>query len=290
MTEVSCIVDCKNVLGEGPVWDPKAGALYWVDIKGRKVLRHTPKSGKTEEWPMPEEACSLAVREKGGLVVALYGGFRLFDPSTGRIEKIRDVAPDNPRIRMNDGKPDRKGRFWAGSIDDELTDPLGTFYRLDPDLSCHAMQEHVICSNGTAFSPDDKTLYFADSGKETIWAYDLDIDSGRISNQRVFSGPGDAPGVPDGATVDAEGYLWSARWGGWCVVRYDPKGRIDRKIDLPLQQPTCPAFGGDKLDVMYMTSARWRLSGADLAKQPFAGGLCVLDVGVRGLPEPYFKG
>jgi sugar lactone lactonase YvrE len=290
VSEIIRVADCANILGEGPLWDGRAGALYWVDIKGKALWRHTPASRLTEHWPLPEEVCSLAVRERGGLVLALYGGFRYFDPARGALERIVDTAPDNPRVRMNDGKPDRRGRFWAGSIDNELIEPLGTLFRLDPDGSCHAIERGIICSNGLAFSPDDRTLYFADSKRELIWAYDLEIDSGRIGNRRVFAGPGSAPGLPDGATVDAEGYLWSARWGGWCIARFDPVGRLDRLIEVPMEQPSCPAFGGADLGLLYLTSARWRLSEAALSKQPLAGALCALEVGVKGLPEPCFKG
>ena len=292
MVDVACVVDCRDELGESPVWCPADERLYWLDIKGQTISRFTPETGERKTVPVDEQPGSLALREKGGMVVAFYGGFRFFDMETGAVETIREVAADTPESRMNDGRCDRQGRFWAGSMDDAMAGrPLGALYRLDADLGLHEMESGIVVSNSIAFSPDGGTMYFADLGRDTIWAYDLDATSGALSNKRVFAGPGSAPGVPDGSTVDAEGYLWNARWNGGCLARFAPDGTLERTVELPFQQVTCPMFGGPDLDRIYVTGARVHLSEEALAGQPQAGGVfAVTGTGCRGLPEPRFKG
>ncbi len=292
MAEVACAVDCRDQLGESPVWCPLDRRLYWLDIKGQTISWFTPSSGEHKVVPVDEQPGSLVLREKGGMVVAFYGGFRFFDPETGRIETVHEVEADTPESRMNDGRCDRQGRFWAGSMDDAMTGrPLGALYRLDPDLGLHKVESEIVISNSIAFSPDGGTMYFADFGRDTIWAYDLDTASGALSNKRIFAGPESAPGFPDGSTVDAEGYLWNARWDGWCLARFAPDGTLERTIELPFQQVTCLMFGGDDLDVIYVTGARVNLSDEALARQPQAGSVfAVTGSGFRGLPEPRFKG
>jgi len=288
---VEVAVHCRNVLGEGPVWDVAEQAIYWVDGKNSKIWRHHPGTGLIEQWDTPEDPGSLALRENGeGLIVAMWNGFRFFDLEIGDVTVIHDLEQDLPTSRFNDGRCDRQGRFWVGSMDDKHVDPIGSLYRLDEDLSVSVEERGIICSNSTCFSPDGRTMYYADTYIDTIWAYDLDPDAGHLSNRRVFAMTTDMRGVPDGSIVDAEGYLWNAMWDGWCVVRFAPDGSVDRKIDVPVQRPTCPMFGGPDLDKLYVTSATIGLTEADLAGQPDAGALLVLEPGVKGLPEPRFAG
>jgi sugar lactone lactonase YvrE len=283
-----CVVDCKNKLGEVPVWDVAEQALYWVDIEGCLLQRFELASGAMRSWRLPERVCALALRKKSGLVLALASGFAFFDPATGALERLAAPEAHLPNNRMNDGKCDRRGRFWAGTMDDRLTSPTGALYRLDPDLSCRRMESGIGISNSLAWSPDDRIFYFADTLRRTIFAYDFDAETGAISNRRVFTDCIDQPGAPDGSTIDAEGYLWNAQWDGWRLVRYAPDGRIDRVVGLPVQKPTSCMFGGPDLATLYVTSAVWDLTGEALAKQPNAGGVFALDVGVRGLPESRF--
>ena len=291
MPDISLIVDNKNELGESPVWDAIEQRLYWVDIKGKTINWHHPASGETRTVDVTEEPGCIGLRDSGGLVVGFWGGFRFFDMETGEIETIHDLETDIPDSRMNDGRCDRQGRFWAGSMDDTFEKPVGSLYRLDPDLTCHVMEPDITISNSIAFSPDGTTMYFADFRQETIWAYDLDTATGDITNKRVFAGEGSAPGAPDGAIVDAEGYLWNARWGGSCIARFAPDGTLDRTVEVPVNQPTCPMFGGPDLDILYITSAWFRLSAEDRATFPEAGGIhAITDIGVKGLPEPRFAG
>jgi sugar lactone lactonase YvrE len=290
MTEVTCVLRTNALLGEAPLWDPAERALYWVDVKRREVHRFDPATGRDARWIVAEDVGSLAVRAAGGLVVAMRSGFHFLDPATGRTTPIVDPEPERGENRFNDGKPDRQGRFWAGSMHDLETRPTGGLYRLDPDRSCRRLVDGLVCSNGLCWSPDGRTMYHADTAYRTVWAWDFDPDRGEIANRRTFIEVPAADGAPDGATVDAEGCLWLAHWDGWRLTRYDPIGRIERVVPLPVQRPTCPAFGGPDLDVLYVTSASIDLSAAERARQPLAGGILALAPGIRGLPEARFRG
>jgi sugar lactone lactonase YvrE len=288
--DIVCAVPAGALLGEGPLWDEAEQALYWVDIKGRQVHRFDPRTGDDRSWTTREEVGSLAVRTNGGLVLALRSGFHFFDPRSGATTLVVRPEPDRPENRLNDGKPDRRGRFWAGSMHDPETRESGALYRLDPDGSCHRMIDGFVCSNALCWSPDGRTMYHACTIARTVWAWESDPATGAIANRRVFARLQDGPGAPDGATVDAEGFLWLAHWNGWRLTRFDPAGRVERVVPLPVQRPTCPAFGGPGLDVLYVTSATIGLSPAELAEQTWAGGVLALDPGVRGLPEARFPG
>ncbi len=290
MSEVRLVVDCRAKLGEVPVWDVEEQTLYWVDIEGRRLYRLDPANGATAQWDFPERIGSFALRRSGGLVCAFESGLAFFDPPSGDIEWIARPEAMIRRNRMNDGKCDRAGRFWVGSMDDRLQEHTGSLFRLDPDRSVHRMDGAIGISNSLAWSPDNRIFYFADTMDGTIYAYDFDLAAGTIANKRVFATTKDQPGNPDGSTIDAEGFLWNAQWDGWRLVRYAPDGRVDRIVNLPVQKPTSCMFGGADLATLYVTSAVWDLAGAALAQQPWAGGLLALDVGVRGVPEPRFAG
>jgi sugar lactone lactonase YvrE len=242
-------------------------------------------------WPLPCPIGSFVFRRQGGLVGALQTGFHAIDLATGRIEPIIHPEPERAGNLLNDGKCDRRGRYWCGSRDAALAEPKGALYRLDPDHSCRRMDDGFIVSNGIAFSPDDRVMYFADSRAAAVYAYDFDIDDGAIRNRRLFVSTQEIGGRPDGATVDREGYYWCALVHGGAIGRFDPKGRLDRKIELPVRQPTMCSFGGADLDILYVTSSTALVPEAQRATQPLAGALfAIRDLGVRGLPEPFFEG
>jgi L-arabinonolactonase len=291
MNEVRRVVNPQALVGEGPVWDDRLQALWWIDVKNPRLFRYDPASGENRELALPERIGCVALRQGGGLIGAFMTGFKWIDPDTGAITPIVDPEPDRPGNRFNDGKCDRRGRLLAGTMDNAEVACTGTLYRLDPDLSVHVMATDVHLSNGLGWSPDDRVLYYTDSLRRTIWAYDYDLETGAVANRRVFARVPDDAGVPDGLCVDAEGGVWSAHWGGWRLTRYaPPDGRIERVVEMPVPQPSCPAFGGPDLDVLYVSSAAIWMTPADRARAPDGGGLFALEVGVRGLPVGRFAG
>lgn len=290
MTEIDCVLDAKASIGENPVWSVQETVLYWLDTTQKAIHRFDPQSGVNRTWTMPDLVCSFALREGGGLIVALNAGIYLVDLKAMSIEPIAEEITDKTQTRLNDGRCDRAGRFWVGAMDLEKHRRIASLYRVDPDLSIHKVIDELIVSNGLAFSPDNAIMYHSDSRQMIIWAYDYDLETGVPGNRRVFAATDPDEGLPDGAAVDEEGCYWSAAVRGGRVIRYSPDGRIDRVIELPVSLPSMCAFGGENLDMLYVTSAREFLSEHELLKEPLAGGIFAIDVGVKGLPEPYFKG
>ncbi len=292
MLRIELIADVSAELGEGPLWDVAQQRLYWIDSLGARVHSCDAGGGSPRTWPVPEHIGSLALRESGGAVVSLRDGFYSLNFETGDCRKLADPDPGKPRIRMNDGKVDRQGRFVAGYMDYEEREPLCSLFRLDPGGAVTKLDEGIVCSNGPCWSPDGRTFYFADTNTRDIWAYDYDLESGGVSNRRVFcSFPAcGLKGLPDGATVDAEGFVWSVSVYEGKLVRFAPDGRLDRTVGLPVESTTSLSFGGPNLDVAYVTSMARAVKGVK-PKEREAGGLfAVFGLGVRGLPEPRFAG
>lgn len=291
--EVQCVVDARAATGESPVWCPEEEVLYWVDIPACKLHRFAPASGENRTFDMPAPIGCLALRRSGGLVVALQSGLFGFDPASGQLEALAGAPYDAPTARFNDGRCDRRGRFWVTTMLDPPAPEAkgGRLYRYDANLRAHAMVSGLVVGNGLAFSPDGRTLYQSDShiSVQTIWAWDLDPADGAISNRRVFATTHQVAGRPDGAAVDADGCYWIAANDGGQLIRYTPQGQIDRTIRLPVRRPTMLAFGGRELDVIFVTSMLPKKSDPP-ADQPHAGGLFALAVGIRGLAEPRFAG
>lgn len=292
MAELEHVVASQSELGEGPVWHPLEQVLYWVDIFQGRFHRFDPRSGDHQVKDLGLVITAMALRASGGFVLATGKGFAFYDPALGRLEFLGDPdADETGDTRFNDGKTDRQGRFWAGKMGSH---PTNSLFCLLPDRSIRRMESGVNISNGLGWSPDNRTFYFTDSPARVIYAYDFDPLSGSIANRRVFASIPDAPreGFPDGLAIDEEGYIWSARWGGWKVVRYAPDGSIEREIAMPVEFPTSCAFGGPELDELYITSAYVEIRDlADRrAMQPQAGDVFRLKTHVRGLPEPFFAG
>ena len=290
MMEIRLLVNARNVLGEGPLWDVEEQKLYWIDSLAPALQRCNADGSAIEHWPLPAHIGSMALRMHGGAVLSLANGFHRFDFATGMLTPIVDPEPQLDRTRLNDGKVDRRGRFVVGSMDYAECDAICGLYRLDPDLSCTRLDDGIIVSNGPCWSPDNRTFYFADTWKDVIYAYDYDLDQGEVANRRVFASTLDQSGSPDGSTVDSEGYLWNARVTAGRIYRYAPDGRIDRVVDMPVKNVTSVMFGGPQLDVLYVTSMARLLPGQD-ELEPEAGGLfAVYGLGVKGLPESRFAG
>ena len=292
--DVSCVVDAHATIGEGAVWDHAEQVLYWVDITAGEVHRFDPSTGEDRVWPVGEAVGSLAVRVGGGLVLATRSGFWLYDPGTGERVAVADPEAGRADSRFNDGSTDPAGRFWAGTMKDRgERAPVSALYRLDTDLTVHRGYDGLYISNGLAFSPDGRTMYFSDSYTDvrTIWACDYDVDDGVPTNRRVFFDTRSVAGMPDGGTVDAAGCYWMAGVGGWQVVRLTPDGEVDRVVDLPVERPSKPMFGGADLDVLFVTSLSEGITAGSEEQQPQAGGLfAVTGLGAAGVPQVRFAG
>lgn len=269
------------MLGEGPLWDDRRGCLFFVDIEGRKLNRVTME-GETTAYPMPSRIGTVGLTQSGRLIIALEDGLHFFDPDTGRDEFFVQPEDGRPENRGNDGKPDPAGNMWLGTMP-MVPDKVGGLYRIAPDGSSRCVIDGLGCANGLGWSPDGKTMYFIDTPSRAVWAFDYDEKAGEIdlnSRRTVVDFTGFAPeeGGPDGMTVDAEGKLWVAQWGGCRVCRYDEiTGEKLMQVDVPAPCTSCPTFGGEKLDKLFITTA-----GFGKEKFPEAGSLFVADVGVCG--------
>jgi len=287
--EPACVWAAGALLGEGALWDERDRAVYWVDIKAPAVHRYTPATGEKRTWRMPEPIGCVARRRTGGFVAAFKSGFAFLDLATGAIERIGNPEPDLPGNRFNDGNCDPAGRFWAGSMDDELKRPTGWLYRLDAGRRWVRTDGGYVCTNGPAFAGDGRTMYHTDTLGRVIYAFDLD-KAGLPARRRAHVRFAEADGFPDGMTLDEEGCLWVAHWGGWRVTRFGGDGSVDRTIRLPVAQATRPAFGGPGLTTLFITTASIGLTAEERAGQPLAGGLFACETGVRGLPAGQFAG
>ncbi len=283
-----CVANVGAELGEGPVWDPRDQALYWVDIKGLKIFRRD-QAGCIQEWATPLRIGSLAPRRDGGFVAGTDCGFAVVDLAAGTFQPFDNPEADRADNRFNDGKLDREGRFWAGTMDDTERAATGALYRLDSDRSSRRLDDGYRVTNGPAFSRSGRRMYHNDSGRQLTYVFDLD-DSGAPTNRRIFARFSDDHGYPDGMTVDTDDCLWIAFWDGWCVRRFSPAGECITTIELPVQKPTSCAFGGASLTEFYVTSAAIGLSPSERARQPFAGGLFMLDTGCVGIADLPFQG
>ena len=297
MIEFRCVVESQDWLGESPLWSDIEHCVYWLDNTKPMMHRYDPNTREHRAWKMPEEVGSIGLRARGGLVAGMKSGFGFVDLPSGELTRIVNPEPGLEHNRMNDGKCDPRGRFWCGSMNvrfSETYEATASLYRFDPDESCHTMETGIIVTNGIAFSPDERTMYLSDSSGKTVWAYDFDADDGVITNRREFIASYNLPGHSgkvDGATVDTDGCYWAAIPYDGILVRYTPKGRVDRVLRTPVSNPTMPTFGGPNFDVMYVTSTTKFLNGWQKQVQAMEGGLLeVHGLGVQGLAEPRFAG
>lgn len=288
--DVRCAIPASAFLGEGPHWSAADDRLYFVDILAPAVYTGDTVKGTYKTLPVPELIGFVIPREQGGFVAGMHGDIRSLDLATGETTVLARPEVDRPGNRFNDGKCDRKGRLWAGTLAIDTSADKGRLWRIDPDGRVQEMERGMHVSNGLGWSPDDRTFYFTDTARQTIYAYDFDLESGAIANRREFVTVPEAEGKPDGLTVDAEGFVWCAHWDGWCVTRYDPEGKVERVVNLPVPRPTSCVFGGPNMQTLFVTSARIRLSAAQLADAPLSGSVFAVDTGIKGLPDPMFAG
>jgi sugar lactone lactonase YvrE len=289
-TEVTKVLTAKAQIGEGPVWDARAQRLFWVDIVGQELNVFNPADGTNRTHKFDDIVTSVSPRASGGVLLTLRRSFAFFDHVSGKLETIAEVEPDLPGNRFNDGKTDRQGRYWAGTMGDVDWDhPIGNLYRIGADKQPVRMAEGIRCSNGIGWSPDSKTMYFCESFANVIHAYDFDAVTGDIANRRLFTEV-NKESFPDGLTVDAEGFVWSAQPVFGRLVRYDPAGKMERIVELPVSRGTSVMFGGKDLDILYVTTMRTTLEDAQLAEEPLAGCLLAIKPGVKGIAEVPFAG
>ena len=285
---VECVAHVHAVLGEAPAWVGRETALYWLDIKGFKIFRLDAR-GEISEWPTPMRVGSIVPRRSGAFIGGTEDGIAAIDPEANRYDILFNPEADQPANRFNDGKLDRQGRFWAGTMDKAEKAKTGALYRIDPDLSYHRIDQGYQVTNGPAFSPDGKIMYHNDSARQVTYLYDIGAD-GSATNRRVFLQFKEGEGHPDGMTVDVDGCLWVCLWDGWAVRRYSPKGEWLETVRMPVARPTSCAFGGRALDRLYISSASIGLDEEARKMQPNAGGLFMITPGVRGLEDVPFAG
>lgn len=295
--KVATTVACRNQLGEGSYWDGKRGLLWWLDVPlPSKLYSLNPASGEVKSYDMPEMITSVRAKKDGtGLIVACHSGISHFDYASGKLSHVLRPEPQKPYNRSNDGATDARGRFWFGTMQNniqpngagiDLVEGAGTLYRLDPDMKLTAFETGIWVSNTVCWSPDNRTMYFCDTNTGIISAYDFDLDAEIVTNKRPFAQFD--RGWPDGSCVDAEGYLWNARWDGGCVVRFNPRGEVDTIIELPTAKVTSCAFAGPDLTDLYITTATFAMTDAEKAAYPEAGNLFACRPGVKGMVAPEF--
>jgi len=279
----------RDILGECPLWDEREGALFWVDIRRPALRRFDPASGDVATRPMPDLVGSIALARPGTLLVALAERVAVYDWESDRLDTVAELPVRIADHRFNDGRCDRQGRFWVGTMHNVTRAPEGTLYRLDPGGELMPVLDRICIPNSLAWSPDGRTMYFADSLRHAIARHDFDPGTGALGAAQPFVATV-PPAFPDGSTVDAKGFLWNAEFNGGRVVRYTPDGQVDRVVAVPTPRPTSCAFGGADLRTLFITSTSQAMSDAEREREPLAGALFAFDAGVAGIAEPHWAG
>jgi sugar lactone lactonase YvrE len=279
----ACICAVGAKLGEGPIWIARERAVWFVDIKGRRIHRYSEADESVRSWGAPEDVGFIVPAYRGGFICGLKSGLYRFDPASGDFDLITRVDSNRPNNRLNDAHVDAAGRLWFGTMDDDEKLPTGSLYRFD-DRGLKCCDENYVITNGPATSPDGRTLYHVDTLARLIYAYDLSPD-GDLEDRRVFARVAQEGAYPDGAIVDAEGRLWVGLYGGWGVNRYSAAGALIDTISLPVANCTKPLLGNDDLRTLYVTTAWKGLTEEQREQQPQAGGLLKMQVESAGQPQ-----
>ena len=293
MLQAEHFLTMTNQLGEGSFWSTDEQRLYWLDIKQKRFYRMDIKAKSYETFDVGAQIGVMALRRVGGQVMATDEGFALWDTQTTSLTVVANPVEGKAHRRFNDGNIDVKGRFWAGTMcdpPDTCKTPECNLYRLDPDGSLHHMDSGLGMPNGLVWNPENTILYLTDSPQQVIYAYDFDPETGAIEHRRPFVQTHDEPGVPDGLTIDSEGFLWSVRYNGWKIIRYDPDGKIEREVHVPVPHPTSCTFGGKDLNELYITTAWNELTEEQRQQFPQSGDLFFVQTDIRGTARRLFEG
>ncbi len=291
LSDVQCVLPAEAQLGECPLWSSDEALLYWVDIDGCAVHAFDPATQTDRAWPLAARPGAIALTVvKSRLLLAMENELGWLNLESGKFTRWMTLEESRPGIRLNDGRCDPVGRFWVGGmfVPTSARRFEGLLHRVEQDGDFETVRSKVGVSNGLAFSPDGDVMYWADTLRETVWAYDYDLDSGHRTNERVFLDFGSLAGRPDGACVDETGCYWVACVGGSAILRVTPRGEVDRLVELPVERPSMTAFGGPDLDTVFVTTIGRRNPDSPEPGEP--GGIYAFRAGVRGLPEPRFGG
>jgi sugar lactone lactonase YvrE len=291
MTEVRCLLEKRSVLGEGPIWRPRENSLYWIDLKAPAIYCFDVITRQNRQVP------AALGKLLGGMVFARNGRMIIVDAegvhelsASGHRNLLINPESDQVGNAFNDAKCDVKGRLWSGTGDIEEKRPSGSLYVIEGQRRIRRIDSAIICSNGPAFAPDGRRAYFTDSMAQEIYYYEIDLDTGLISERKSFYRTNPDAGQPDGMTVDSEGFLWCANWDGWSITRYAANGEVDRVLKVPVPRPTSVCFGGPRMDQLFITSASDGLTEEQLKEAPLSGSLFVCEPGVRGLLDAEYNG
>lgn len=286
MIELIERLEVANELGEGIIWDHQAQRIWWTDIQQSQLYRYDPISKALESWATPERlSCFAPLQDGRGLIAAFASGFAFYNPETEALEWIKKLESDNPGTRFNDGRTDRQGRLWAATMveDKDLATSRGTLYCLNNDLSISTGLDNLSIPNSLCWSPDGATVYHTDTPKQEINKHAYNPELATFGEPELLIKT-EKDCYPDGSIVDAEGYIWNAQWGASQVVRYSPTGATDLVLEIPTSQPTCVAFGGQNLDLLFVTTAYQDMP----TREPQAGDVFVYQTSYKGLLESPF--
>ncbi len=287
LAELIATVEVKNRLGEGVLWDAETGSVWWTDILSKKLYAYHLSNAELSVWDTPEQlACFALVENHSKILAGFESGFAYFEPESAELEWICKVEPDNPSSRLNDGRTDRQGRFWVGTLsqDASVSGDFGALYSLDSEHQLRKHLSEIEVSNSLCWSPESNYLYHCDTPKQTIQRYEFDQVSCELANGVDFVST-EEHCYPDGSIVDADGFLLNAQWGGSKVVRYNRDGAVDSELLMPVSQPTCVAIGGPDANLLFVTSAKEALE----RNEPEAGNLFIYKTDLVGLPEARYR-
>jgi sugar lactone lactonase YvrE len=292
MDHVERALDLRSVLGEGPLWRDAERRLYWLDLRGPAIYRFDPVGGRNEKLSVDLSSGlgGMVFDAKGRWILVDDDGIHRVDPQSGRRTGLANPEEGHSENIFNDAKVDRQGRLWTGSCNRDWVTPTASYYMLDRTGKVSVLDRSIGCANGPAFSPDGTRAYWTDSPSREIYCYEIDPGNGAVGPRRSFHKFDDGSEQPDGMTVDADGCLWVALWDGWCVAQIRPDGKLERRVEVPVPQPTSVGFGGEGLTQLYITTASLGLSDEQLQAAPLSGHLLVADVGQKGIAEPDFAG